>query len=93
MCKFTNYVESLGFEKVELFSPIISGGRNYKKFGYKKFDAAKVRATLGKAKKFGQGRFVFVIDSEKAVRVDTKQKKLWLGNGSQVVNLFLDSLE
>jgi hypothetical protein len=90
--KFLKYVGSLGFHDPVLVPtkhyPLIVG------FRYSSFTPEAVRANLGKEKKHTpDGRFVFVIDKAKALRVCTASRTILLCNGERAVKAILNSLK
>lgn len=88
--RYTRYLTRLGFtvsKVIETQKP--EALRAYK---YSSFDARRVRSTLGKARKFKEGRFVFVLARGRAVRVDTARKQILLGNSPKLVTAFLNSV-
>ena len=90
--KFLQYVKALGFHNPKPVKtkhyPVIAG------FNYESFDPELVRSSLGKAKKHTpDGRFVFVIDKTKAIRVCTRTKIILLCNGERAVKAILKSLK
>jgi hypothetical protein len=90
--KFLQYVQALGFT-----SPVPVHTKHYPAiagFKYEEFIPELVRASLGKAKKHTpDGRFVFVIDKTKAIRVCTTSKVVLLCNGERAVKAILASLK
>lgn len=58
-------------------------------------DVGLIRKTFGKAKLHDPktGRFVFLVSRDKAIRVDTVNKRIVLANGKAVVQRLLQTLE
>lgn len=88
---FLTFIKSLGFENpVELpvrNTDVIRG------FRYSGFDPVQTRSALGKARKHSpEGKFVFVLARDRAVRVDTTKQVVLLGNGRKAVAAFLASV-
>ena len=92
MCTFVDYVTGLGFEDVRL-ARTKNDAKLLRGCHYATFDAALVRQTLGRAKKFKNGMFVYVISKTQAIRVDTIRKVVLLGNGERAISAFLKSVK
>jgi hypothetical protein len=88
---YLTYVLALGFDSpVEL--PVKNKGV-IRAFRYSGFDPEVTRAALGKAKKHTpEGKFVFVIGRDRAVRIDTATQTILLGDSKRVVDALLRSL-
>lgn len=85
---FTAFVDSLGFRNPVL----VRQEPNLVKFIYDGFSPAQAKKVLGKSKKHADNLFVFVLDKDKAVRVNTLTNTLWLGNGRLAVRAMLESI-
>ena len=83
---FTRYAESLGFKNVKKLKSV-TDNPNLCSMRYRSFDAAKVRAELGRAKLYDykKGVFLFVVAPDKGIFVNTSKQKLILCNTRAIV--------
>lgn len=87
--KFVRFTHQLGFNGVE-FQSMLS--RNACLLTYKDFDPVITKEQLGRSAKHEQNLFVFLLGKDKAIRVNTQKKRIWLGNGKPLVKKFLESI-
>ena len=91
MCKYTKYVESLGFAKVKKADKTTTPTQ-LKAFSYKALDAATIRSTLGKSRQHNDGKFAFVLAKDRGVFVSTGTTRVVLCNGVTAVKRMLAAL-
>lgn len=88
MDKFIRYIEAQGFAGTKE----IQRRANVAEFSYKSFNPKITNKTLGRSTKHAENLFVFKLSASRAIRVNTKRRKVWLGNGKDMVKKFLNSI-
>ncbi len=83
-----DYLKNLGFSGVRQVSV------SYKEdqllaFKYRSFNPSLLRNYLGKPTKFREGLFIFVLANNKAIRINTHNNGVLLGNTNKAVSCFL----
>jgi hypothetical protein len=87
--KFVRYVSSLGFTGVEFVEMLSTDAAL---LTYSDLDAKTIRGSLGRSARHEENLFVFTPSRDRAIRVNTKKKRIWLGNGKPMTKKFLESV-